>query len=99
MALRRVTAHRVTAHPVSSGASLPLDLAPIGSPLLPGLPVAIPRLVPRAVVRQVVHRDLPLAIVVLFAVFLLVQAVVDRRDPRLDLAPRRRDEGSGQGSA
>jgi hypothetical protein len=45
------------------------------------------------VVRQVVHHELPLVAVLAFVVFLIVQAVVDRRDPRLELARRRRDEG------
>jgi len=67
-------------------------LVPLGSPLPPSFPLSLAHLVPRAVVRQVVHHSLPLIAVVLLVAFLVVQAVVDRRDPRLELARRRRDE-------
>ncbi len=60
------------------------------------LPPPLPPFLYRGSVRQVVHHDLPWVAGLLLALFGVTQAVVDRRDPRLSLARRRRDEDVGE---
>lgn len=83
-------ARKGSASPKARLLPLPAEAAPL-PPVIP-----LPPFFPRAAVRHVIHDDLPWAAVVLLALFFIVQAIVDRRDPRLALARRRRDEDEAE---
>lgn len=83
-------ARKGSASPKARLLPLPAEAAPL-PPVIP-----LPPFFPRAAVRHVIHDDLPWAAVVLLALFFVVQAIVDRRDPRLALARRRRDEDEAE---